>query len=128
MPLRGAVHVAVVHMRAGLPGRPDDLFRAVDQGIRRQLGQVPGVREGRHPGGRGQPGDLEVLVGADARRVAEQDADTQGPVGQVGGQAGQHRAQLPGRGRALPGRVADAGQERGQASRQRQPGYRFHPR
>ena len=86
--------MAVMHLGAGLPGRADDLLRAVDARLRDHLDQVPRVRERGHAGFGGQPGDLEVLARIGGWRIADQHADAQRSVGQVGRQPGQHGGDL----------------------------------
>ena len=84
VPPRRRVDVAVVHVGAGRARRPDDLLGAVDQRLRSQLDDVTRVRERRHPGGRRQLRDGEVLGRIDAGCVADEHADTDGAGGEVG--------------------------------------------
>ena len=119
--------MAVVHVRAGLGGGPYDLLGAVDDRAGYHLDQVPRVREGRPASLRGQPGDPQVLRRVDGRRVAEQQADPECPVGQVAGQPGEQGGELPGRGRALPAGVPEAAQYLGQIPVRREPADLGHP-
>ena len=119
--------MAVVHVRAGLACHPDDFLGAVDDRVGDHLDQVPGVREGRHARLHGQLGDPHVFRRVDGRRVAEQQADAERPVGQVAGQAGEESGELRGRGRALPGGVPEAAQDLGQRAARREPGDLGHP-
>ena len=89
MPLRGAVDVAVVHVSAGLGGGPDDLLGAVGEGGRHHLDEVPRVGERGHARLGRQPGDALVLLRAGRGRVAEQHADAERPIGQIGREPGQ---------------------------------------
>ena len=64
MAQRRAVDVAVMHVRAGLPGRTDDLLGTVDECRGREFDQVPGMGESRYAGFRGESRHLQVFAGS----------------------------------------------------------------
>ena len=108
--------------------RPDDFFRAVDQRLRSQLDDVARVRERRHPGGRRQLRDGEILGRIDAGCVADQHADTDGAGGEVGRDLVDDPRHLR-RGRSLLPIGADQpGEDRGSAPVERSVRDHVHAR
>ena len=76
--------MAVVHVRAGCTGGVDELFGAVDEGLRCELDDVTRVGEGRNAGCRSELCDGEILIGIHAWRVAHDHADPDRPGSNVG--------------------------------------------
>jgi hypothetical protein len=91
-----------VHVRTGGPRGADELFGPIDERVRRELDDVTGVREGRHPGRRSQLGDGEILGRVDAGRVADQDADADRAGRDVGLDLLEDPCELGFGGRPLP--------------------------
>ena len=107
VPARGAVHMAVVHVRPGLGRGAHDLLRAVDRGGRIGLDELAGVGVRGRPGLGGETRHGEVLVGADARRIADEDADAESAVAELGAHPGEDPLHVASAGLRLPGGVAD---------------------
>ena len=80
--------MAVVHLRAGLASRADDLEGAVDERVRRKLNEVAGMGEGRDAGLGGKGSDLEIFLGVCSRGIADQQPDADRAVGEIGREPG----------------------------------------
>ena len=109
---RRRVDVAVVHVRAGRTRGAHQLLGAVDERFRRELDDVPGVREGRDTSRRGQLRDCEILGRIDARRIADDDTDPDRARRDIVSQAGRGSVSAAGRRGLLPCLTHDPAENR----------------